>query len=61
MPIREFEIKLNPALYQQVARLGLPMHQEIDLPPGHIFLRVVLHDMDGGLIGSSEIPLSVTK
>jgi VWFA-related protein len=55
------EIKLNPALYEQVARLGLPMHQEIDLPPGHIFLRVVVHDMDGGLMGSSEIPLTVTK
>ena len=55
------EIKLNSALYEQVARLGLPMHQEIDLPPGHIFLRVVIHDMDGGLMGSSEIPLTVTK
>jgi VWFA-related protein len=55
------EIKLNPTLYEQVARLGLPMHQEIDLPPGHIFLRVVVHDMDSGLMGSSEIPLTVTK
>jgi hypothetical protein len=54
-------IQLNPALYEQVARLGLPMHQEIDLPPGHIFLRVVVHDMDGGPIGASEIPLKVTK
>jgi VWFA-related protein len=55
------EIKLSPALYEQVSRLGLPMHQEIDLPPGHIFLRVVVHDMDGGLMGSSEIPLNLTK
>jgi len=55
------EMKLSPALYEQVARLGLPMHQEIDLPPGHVFLRVVVHDMDGGLMGSSEIPLTVTK
>jgi hypothetical protein len=37
------------------------MHQEIDLPPGHIFLRVVVHDMDGGLMGASEIPLTLTK
>jgi VWFA-related protein len=55
------EMKLNTALYEQVARLGLPMHQEIDLPPGHVFLRVVVHDMVGGRIGASEIPLTVTK
>ena len=55
------EIKLNAALYEQVSRLGLPMHQEIDLPPGRIFLRVLVHDMDGGLMGSTEIPLTVSK
>jgi VWFA-related protein len=55
---RGTEMKLNPALYEQVARLGLPMHQEIDLPPGHIFLRIVVHDMDGGLMGTSEISLT---
>jgi VWFA-related protein len=55
------EIKLNPALYEQVARLGLPMHQEIDLPTGHISLRVVVHDMNGGLMGSAEVPLTVTR
>jgi VWFA-related protein len=54
-------IQLNPTLYEQVARVGLPMHQEIDLPAGHVFLRVVVHDMNGGLMGSSEIPLTVTK
>ena len=54
-------IQLNPALYEQVARVGLPMHQEIDLPAGHVYLRVVVHDMNGGLMGSSEIPLTVTK
>jgi hypothetical protein len=55
------EIKLNPVLYEQVARVGLPMHQEIDLPAGNVFLRVVVHDVNEGLMGSSEIPLTVAK
>jgi VWFA-related protein len=54
-------INLNPTLYQQVVHSGFPMHQEIDVPTGDIFLRAVVHEMDSGLIGAVEIPLIVTK
>ncbi len=52
---------LTPELYDKVLRTGVPMHQEIDLPTGLVFLRIVVHDLDSTLIGSTEIPLMVAK
>lgn len=43
---------------QQAARslqAGLPLHQQIDLPSGKVYLRVGVHDMASGRIGSLEI------
>ena len=40
---------------------GLPLHEEIDLPPGAIALRIAVHDLNSGRIGSLEIPLNVPK
>ncbi len=43
------------------AAQGIHMHQEIDLPAGQVFLRVGVHDMISGRIGTVEIPLQVAK
>jgi hypothetical protein len=42
-------------------RKGIPVHQEIDLPQGLIYLRVVVHDLDNAKVGSIEVPLLVAK
>ena len=55
------EYNLTPELYDRVLRTGVPMHQEIDLPAGLVFLRIVVHDLDSTLIGSTEVPLTVPK
>jgi VWFA-related protein len=55
------ELNLTPALYEQVIHAGVPMHQEIDLPAGQVYLRVVVHDLGNARIGSTEIPLVVAK
>jgi hypothetical protein len=52
---------LTPELYDKVLRTGVPMHQEIDLPTGRVYLRVVVHDLDSTRIGSTEIPLTVAR
>ncbi|MGB9146319.1 MAG: VWA domain-containing protein [Acidobacteriaceae bacterium] len=52
---------LNPAQAAVVAKGGLPIHQEIDLPAGRIYLRVAVHDLRSGKIGSMEVPLEVAK
>jgi VWFA-related protein len=48
-------------VYEQVMRKGIPVHQEIDLPQGLIYLRVVVHDLDNSKVGSTEVPLLVAK
>jgi VWFA-related protein len=40
---------------------GLRLHQEIDLPAGDIFLRIGVHDLISGRIGTLEIPLQIAK
>jgi VWFA-related protein len=40
---------------------GLPLHEQIDLPPGNIYLKVGVHDILTGTIGTVEIPVVVPK
>ena len=54
-------LNLNPAQAAVVAKSGLPIHQEIDLPAEPIYLRVAVHDLRSGKIGSMEVPLEVGK
>ncbi len=55
------QLNLPPALYEQTMHAGVPVHQEIDLPAGQVYLRVVVHDLGNARIGSTEIPLVVAK
>jgi VWFA-related protein len=52
-----FAIDTPPAQSAQ----GIRMHQEIDLPAGQVFLRIGVHDLISGRIGTVEIPLQVAK
>jgi VWFA-related protein len=56
---RAYTANLDLAQSQKALSSGLPIHQEIDLPSGAIYLRIVLHDLRNGRIGSMEIPLRV--
>jgi VWFA-related protein len=58
---RGVAINLTDALYQQVMHGGIPVHQEIDLPEGVIYLRLVVHDLDTSKVGSTEVPVIVAK
>jgi VWFA-related protein len=53
-----FAIDTPPALEREQ---GIRMHQEIDLPAGQVYLRVGIHDLISGRIGTVEIPLQVAK
>ena len=46
---------------QNAANRGLQIHEEIDLPAGECRLRVAVHDLRNGRIGSMEIPVMVGK
>jgi VWFA-related protein len=43
------------------AQQGIQMHQEIDLPAGQVYLRIGVHDLISGRIGTAEIPLQIAK
>jgi VWFA-related protein len=56
---KSFQFNLPPEKMAQVMQKGLPMHQEIDLPAGEVYLRAAVHDLNSDRIGSVEIPLLV--
>jgi hypothetical protein len=58
---RGVAINLTDALYEQVMHGGIPVHQEIDLPEGVIYLRLVVHDLGTSKVGSTEVPVVVAK
>jgi hypothetical protein len=46
--------------YEQIMQTGLPLHQEIDIPNGEVYLRLGVHDLATDRVGSIEIPLRVS-
>jgi len=56
---RAFNLNLQAQQYAQIMQSGLPLHQEIDIPSGEVYLRLAVHDLSSGRIGSVEIPLQV--
>jgi VWFA-related protein len=54
---RTFKMNLQSAQYERVMQSGLPLHEEIDVPAGDVYLRLAVHDLATNRIGSMEIPL----
>jgi VWFA-related protein len=57
---RTFKLNLQSAQYEQIMQTGLPLHQEIDIPTGEVYLRLGVHDLTTDRVGSIEIPLRVS-
>jgi VWFA-related protein len=55
------DLTLPPDLYAKILKTGVPMHLEIDLPTGQVYLRVVVHDLENARLGALEIPLTIPK
>jgi hypothetical protein len=53
-------LNLQSAQYEQIMQTGLPLHQEIDIPTGEVYLRLGVHDLATDRVGSIEIPLRVS-
>ena len=54
-------VDLTDAQAAQAVHGGIRLHQEIDLPAGQLYLRVGVHDLLSGRIGTVEIPVNVGK
>ena len=54
---RTFKRVIQPEKYSEVLQAGWPMHQELDVPEGEIYLRLGIRDTTTGWLGSLEIPI----
>jgi len=55
---RRSRLALEPAVYGELQKKGLPFHLEIDVPPGDIYLRTGIYDLGSGNAGTLGFPLS---
>jgi VWFA-related protein len=54
-----FAFHLRADQYAAAMQHGIPWQVELDLPAGHVFLRVAVHDLLSNRMGSTEFPLHV--
>jgi VWFA-related protein len=55
---RKSRLALEPAVYEELQKKGLPFHLEIDVPPGDIYLRTGIYDLGSGNAGTLGFPLT---
>ncbi|HKF46428.1 MAG TPA: VWA domain-containing protein [Terracidiphilus sp.] len=55
---RDAQLSLNAEQYANLMSSGLPVRLAIDVPGGHNYLVIAVHDRVGARVGSLEVPLS---
>ena len=55
---QEMKLSMGEQDYLKLRAIGLQLHQEIDVPPGEVILRVGIYDFDSGNAGTIGIPVS---
>jgi len=55
---RKSRLALEPAVFGELQKKGLPFHLEIDVPSGDIYLRTGIYDLDSGNAGTLGFPLT---
>jgi VWFA-related protein len=56
---RTSRLALPPQDFPTLQAKGLPVHLEIDVPPGDIYLRTGIYDLNSGNAGTLGIPLGI--
>jgi len=52
------ELSLQPNDYAGMLKSGLPIHKEIDVPQGRVFLRTGVYDLNASRAGTFGLPLT---
>ena len=55
------QLPLSDSTWQQMQKGPFRFFQQLDLPPGEVFLRVGIRDLTSNKIGTLEVPLNVPK
>lgn len=53
------KLDLDPKVYAESLKTGLPFYQELDIPPGDATVRIGVYDVASGKMGALEFPLTV--
>ncbi len=53
------KLDLEPKVYADALRTGLPFYQELDIPNGDVTVRIGVYDVASGKMGALEFPLTV--
>jgi VWFA-related protein len=56
---QKLPVHIRPDVYQSLQRVGLQLHEEIDLPKGDIYLETGIYDLMASHAGTLGIPLTV--
>jgi hypothetical protein len=54
------DLNLRPDVYASVQKIGLQIHQEIDVPKEHFYLRTGIYDLKSGTAGTLGFPLDAS-
>ena len=54
---RSSKLAMDPKVYAATQTVGLQVHEEIDLPPGDIYLRTGIYDLNSGSCGTIGVPV----
>jgi hypothetical protein len=55
---RSSKLAMDPKVYAATQTVGLQIHEEIDVPPGDVYLRTGIYDLNSGNCGTIGIPLA---
>jgi VWFA-related protein len=55
---RSSKLAMDPKVYAATQTVGLQIHEEIDVPPGDVYLRTGIYDLHSGNCGTIGIPLA---
>jgi hypothetical protein len=56
--IREIHLLIKPEQWADEQSAGIPLHIEVDAPPGDAYLRTGVYDSSSSKVGTLEIPLT---
>jgi len=56
-----YVVDLDPQAFQKLFTSGMPMHQELTLPPGRYRLRLGVSDLGSHRIGTLDMPIEVVQ
>ncbi|WP_169747231.1 VWA domain-containing protein [Edaphobacter aggregans] len=54
-------LSLDPKVYADALKTGLPFYQELDIPQQDVMIRVGVYDVGSGAMGAFEFPMSVKQ